>query len=130
MRVADIERYVGIPYDSDTCDCADLVVLVQRELFGREVRMPTARPRGRAGSEALGDLSRAYAVRTDTPTDGDGVLMFEPGQRTPGHAGVYFWLAHEGWVLHSNEKNGCSVLHRVRQLPDYGLRIEGFYRWL
>jgi len=33
------------------------------------------------------------------------------------------------WVLHSNERNGCSVLHRVRDLPEFGLRIEGIYTW-
>ena len=30
MRLADVERYVGMPYDADDFDCADLVCLVQR----------------------------------------------------------------------------------------------------
>lgn len=92
--------------------------------------MPSVRPRGRLGEAALSMLSRPYAKpREGPPQDGDLVLMFDHGQRSPGHAGVFFFLAHEGWVLHSNERNGCSVLHRVRDLADFGLRIEGMYEW-
>lgn len=131
MRHADVERFTLIPYDPDTADCADLVVLVQRELFGRIVSMPGRRPRGAQGAAKLGELSAAYARRREgPPEDGDLVLMFDHGQRNPGHAGVFFRLAHEGWVLHSNEQNGCSVLHRVRDLVGFGLRIEGYYEWV
>lgn len=129
MRLADVERFVAIPYDEREFDCADLVVLVQRALFGRTVQLPGRRPRGVEGQAALGELSRPYGRRTDMPQDGDLVLMVEHGQKRPGHAGVFFFLAHEGWVLHTNERNGCSVLHRVRELPDFGLRIEGYYAW-
>ncbi|MFC9523289.1 hypothetical protein ACFTQ9_20950 [Bacillus velezensis] len=104
MRLADVEKFVGVPYDADCFDCADLVVLVQLQLFGRLITLPGRRPRGAQGAAELGTLSRPY--------------------------GVFFFLAHEGWVLHSNERNGCSVLHRVRELPGFGLRIEGFYSWV
>jgi len=131
MRLADVERFVAIPYDEDRFDCADLVAQVQRELFGRDVRMPSRRPRGARGAAELGSLSQPYATpREGPPQDGDLVLMFDHGERSPGHAGVFFHLAHEGWVLHSNERNGCSVLHRVRDLPGFGLRIEGYYAWV
>ena len=121
------EKYTEIPYDEDTFDCADFVVHVQREMFGREVMLPNGRPRGIAGQVALPDLAGPYATRTDEPVDGDLVLMKERGRL--GHVGVYFWIAHEPWVLHCNEKTGCSVLHRVRDLPSYGVPIEGFYKW-
>lgn len=127
MRLADVERFVGIPYDAGTCDCADFVALVQRELFGRAVVLPNGRPRGARGQAALGGLSRPYGERTETPRDGDLVVMYE--HRRPAHVGVYFWLAHEGYCLHSNEKNGCSVLHKIRDLPDFGAPVEGYYRW-
>ena len=130
MRLADVERFTLTPYDEQTFDCADLVALVQRELFGRDIQTPGRRPRGAEGQAAIGELSKPYAVRTEAPADGDLVLMIEHGQKRPGHAGVYFWIAHEIWVLHANEKTGCSILHRARDLPDFGLRIEGFYRWV
>ena len=130
MQLADIERFTLIPYDEVEFDCADLVVLVQRDLFGRKVVMPGHRPRGAEGQATIGELSRPYARRTETPQDGDLVLMVEHGHKRPGHAGVFFFMAHEPWVLHANEKTGCSILHRVRDLPDYGLRIEGTYAWV
>jgi len=127
MDISRIEHYTGIPYCEHTFDCADLVVLVQRELFGREVNLPSARPRGLRGVIQVGEISRQLAHRTDTPSDGDLVLMIE--QARPVHVGVWFWLAHEAWVLHANERNGCSVLHRMRDLSGFGLRVEGVYTW-
>lgn len=121
------EQYVGIPYDENEFDCADLVVQVQRELFGRDVRLPNGRPRGVRGQLALGDLSKSYGTRTETPVDGDLVLMLHKG--AAGHAGVYFRIGGEPWVLHANETNGMAVLHRLRELPLWGAQVEGVYRW-
>lgn len=128
MRLADVERFTGVPYCEQTMDCADFVVLVQRELFGREVTLPNGRPRGVRGQAALGDLAKPYGVLTDAPRDGDLLLMFERGR--VAHAGVYFWIAHEAWCLHSCERIGESVLHRIRELPEYGAPIEGIYAWI
>lgn len=122
------EAYVGMVYDEARFDCADFVVHVQRELFGREVRLPNGRPRGVRGQLALGELSQGYAVPTDAPADGDLVLMNKLGR--VGHVGIYFSIAGESWVLHSNETNGMSVLHRARELPLWGAIIEGYYAWV
>ncbi|MBB5885460.1 peptidoglycan endopeptidase [Xanthomonas sp. LMG 8992] len=130
MRASQLEPYIGIPYDEAAMDCADLVMLVQRELFGRTVQVPSVRPRGAAGQVTIGALSRQYAERTETPADGDLVLMHDRGQERATHAGVYVYLAHEPWVLHTNSALGHSALHRARELPDYGARIEGYYRWI
>ena len=127
MRLADLKPYEGIAYCEASMDCADFVALVQWELFGREIVLPNGRPRGARGQLALEKLSKPYGDRTDEPRDGDFVLMVERG--VLGHVGVYFWIAHEAWVLHSCERIGESVLHRVRDLPDFGAPIEGFYRW-
>lgn len=112
-------------YCQRTFDCADFVVLVERELFGREVALPNGRPRGGKGVLALGDLSQSYARPTDSPKDGDLVLMRDgPGW----HAGVYVHLAHEPHVLHCRaEGGGHSIAQRLREVP---LRIEGIYAWI
>lgn len=129
MRARDLDRYMDLPYCADTFDCADLVERVQREMFGRRVVLPTTRPRGVAGSAALAACARELAHRTSTPSDGDLVLMFDSGQQRPGHAGVWFWLDHEAWVLHTSERLTRSALHRLRDLPQWGLRVEGTYQW-
>lgn len=121
------ERFVGIPYDADRFDCADLVAHVRREAHCHEVRLPNARPRGHAGQLALGELSRQYADPIDDPEDGCLVLMKR--KAGVGHVGLFYLIAGEGWVLHTNETNGMSVLHRVRDLPTWGAKIVGYYRW-
>lgn len=128
MTPADVEPYVGVPYCEDSMDCADFVAMVQRELFGRDIQLPNGRPRGVRGQLALGELSRPYAQRTERPANGDLVLMRERGRA--GHVGIYLYLAHEGWVLHSCEGTGCSVLHRVRDMASFGAPIEGYYAWV
>lgn len=130
MRFADLKELIGIPYDKVNYDCADFVVDVQKRVFDRDVQFPTKRPRGQEGERRLENLSKEYVQKTDSPKDGDLVLMYDFGRSYPSHVGVYFWLSHEGWVFHSNSKNGSSVLHRVRDLPEFGVRIEGYYQWL
>ena len=121
------ESFVGLPYDEQEFDCADFVAHVRREMFGHEVRLPNGRPRGEAGQIALGELSKAYAVPTEQPQDGDLVLMKR--RAGVGQVGLYFRIAGEGWVLHSNETNGASVLQRVRDLLSWGAFVQGYYAW-
>lgn len=129
MNFKEVRPFVEIPYDSESFDCADFVRLVQKELFDRDVAMPFRRPRGVRGQVALKGLSEEVATRVEKPEDGDLVLMRDFGTKVPGHAGVYLHLAHEGWVLHCNDNPGQSVCHRLRDLPEFKLQVEGFYRW-
>lgn len=121
MRLVDVERWVGIPYDEAACDCADLVMQVQRALFAREVALPGRRPRGRRGSAELGALSRAQAVpREGPPQDGDLVLMIERGQHNPGHAGVFFsWLMRAGSCT-ATKRTAAACCTAFVTCPDLG----------
>lgn len=125
MRLSDVERYVGIEYCESTMDCADFCVLVQKELFGRDVYIPNGRPRGARGQVELGELSKPYGVPTDSPTDGDFVIMH--GKLGGWHVGIYFHLCHEGYILHCAEEAKGSELTPVREI---GSPIEGIYKWL
>lgn len=132
MRASALDRFIGLPYCPRHLDCADLVLLVQAELFGRCVRLPGRRPRPLRTDEQAPELrahTNQLAERVEQPQDGDLVLMFDSGQAQPGHAGTFFFLAHEPWVLHTSEALGGSCLHRVADLPSMGLRVEGFYRF-
>ncbi|WP_159917877.1 hypothetical protein [Pantoea sp. 18069] len=128
----NVDRFIGIPYDARHMDCADLALLVQRELFGREVLLPGKRPR------PLRDDAQAQAIRAYTaqladpvinPRDGDAVLMREVGAAIAGHIGTYFFLSFTPYVLHTAAYLGGSVLHRMQDLSATGLTLEGFYRW-
>lgn len=128
MNIADIERFVGLPYEVDTLDCADLAALVQAELFGRQICMPGRRERQAAGAATIGRYSRVLAEQISKAdlVDGDVVVM----AGDPKHIGTVFLLASVIWVLHTTAEGGHSLLQRLADLPGYGFRIEGFYRWI
>lgn len=129
MKLRDLIPYIGLLYNPSTFDCADLVVKVQAELFGREIVLPSRRPRGRIGQARLGELSKAYVVETTTPQDGDLVLMNEFPHKKMSHVGLYFFIAHEAYILHAQNELEGSVMTRVRELASARLSIEGFYTW-
>lgn len=126
---AEIRQYGAMPY-SDDFDCADFAVHLAREHFGKNVSLPNSRPRGDGANNELHDISKGYGTRTDDPQDGDFVLMQNMGDSVPTHCGVYLVLNGEPCVFHCAKRAGGSIIHRVRQLPRIGLKIEGFYKWL
>ena len=127
----DIDRFVGIPYSARHMDCADLALLVQRELYGRQVLLARPRPlRGQEQAQSIAALCSDVARRTTAPRDGDAVLMRDVGASVGGHIGTYFFINHTPCVLHTSHALGASVLHRAQDLPGYGLVIEGYYQWI
>ena len=130
MHWRDLQPYIGLRYEADF-DCADFAVHVARDLFGYQVSLPGARPRGKGCEAALADASKAYGTPTDQPQDGDIVLMRDFGDTiAPTHVGIYIRVGHTQYVLHSAEKLGGSVLTEFRKLRQLGLTIEGFYKWI
>jgi len=95
-----IERYVGLPYVPGRYDCADLVIQVAREVYGRSVTL-----------------------------HGDGVLLSR-GLARPTHIGIVAYLAGEPWVLHNDDCWGSSILTRVRDLRAAGWTLHGVYTWI
>ena len=123
-----LDRFVGLIYDEDRFDCADFVAHVRRELYGHEVRLPNGRERGDRGYAVVAGRVEQYATPTETPADGDLVLMGRKG-RKGGNDGLYIPLDHERYELHSNTTDRRSVHPRVRDLPDFGTTIKGYYEW-
>ena len=133
MDAQVLAPYLGVPYKARTSDCADLVIQVQKELFGREVTFPGKRPRPlKPGEQAevLAQYKEVVAFRVDSPQDGDSVLMYEVGKSVAGHVGVYFFISYTPYLLHNAEwmPNG-SCLHKIQDLSSIGLTVEGYYRW-
>lgn len=121
--------YVGLPYVKDEFDCAGLVERVLSEVFGWELNLPKERADDLAGLSAqILSVQKDFALPVDPPAEGDGVLMV--GRGRINHVGVFCEIGGEGYVLHNMRNAGQVCLHRVRELDRYGLRVEGFYRWI
>jgi hypothetical protein len=124
------DAYIGDPYIPGTADCARLFCRVSREVFGVEIpdeaEVSRAASRiGRAGQ--MDDAVLSFGEPVETPAEGDAVLMICAGR--PSHIGAYCWVDGEPGVVHAMENAGMTVRHALRDLPRYGLRVEGYYRW-
>lgn len=128
------EQYLGREWTPEF-DCAALVQEVLRERFGMEPALPTGFDWRSTSAETVIDLSRDFAVPTDEPRDGDGVLMKIRGNRRclGSHVGIYVDVSGEAgtepWVLHNIEKAGVQF-HPLRSVERLQLEVVGFYRWL
>jgi hypothetical protein len=114
-------------------DCGDLVMLVQRELFGREVALAGKRLRpldSNSQDAAIALYCSELGHQVADPLDGDVVLMREGGKTMAGHVGTYFFLNHTPYVLHTAAwMQGGSSLHKIKDLGAIGLTVMGYYRW-
>lgn len=118
-------RYFERVYNPDGWDCADLVLAVQLDLFGRSPQVPQDRMQAR---RRLRSIFADHLEATTAPRNGDVVLMQEVGRSKPDHVGVYFVVGGEACVLHTTEKTDTTFT-RLRHLDDMGLRVEGTYTW-
>ena len=132
LDALQLDRFVGIPYCPRHMDCADLALLVQRELFGRTVVLAGKRVRPLeldAQAAAIAGYCSELGTAVELPQDGDAVLMRDFDAAQAGHIGIYVFTNYAPHVLHTSHKLGASVLHRVQDLQGYGLIVEGYYRW-
>ena len=124
------EPWVGKPYVTGEFECSDMTRAVVRELRGIEIPLPSDSQWRDMAPDALIEFSEAFAEATDTPQDGDAVLMRVIGHRAclGSHIGVYAEIEGRAWVLHSTQPSGvifCPVAHlRMIQLERLG-----YYRW-
>ncbi len=132
------ESYIGRPYVEGRHDCADFVVAVMRERFGRELALPAHGAGTRAWDRQIAALKGVYAVHVapeargtmGTPREGDGVLMAAAARRHSlgHHIGIWCAVGGEPYVLHCLKGVG-SILHPIRDLDRRALVLEGVYRW-
>jgi hypothetical protein len=129
----NLDRFIGLPYCPRRMDCADLAILLQRELFGKSVFVAGKRPRPLTPQEqdaAIDEYRDELGYRVEQPQDGDAVLMREPGAERAGHIGTFFFINYAPHVLHTASwMQGGSTLHRLQDLSGLGLTVEGYYRW-
>lgn len=120
------QKYVGIDYTK--LDCAELAVCVQQNEFSRNINLPTTREQGLRGvSNQITTLQNDFAEQVENPSEGDAVLMHSRGRLN--HIGVYCLIDGVPYVLHAMRNIGQTCLHKMRDLNNLGLSIEGFYKW-
>ncbi len=124
------EAWLGRPWVAGEHDCADFVVEVLREQFGRALDMPVHAESVRGWDRQIAALREEYALPTITPQDGDGVLMHARGARRLRryHLGLWADVGGVAHVLHCQDGAG-SILHPIRDLGLRALALEGIYRW-
>lgn len=133
LEALQLDRFIGIPYCPRHMDCADLALLVQRELFDRHVVLAGKRARPLepdAQAAVIASYCSELGTAVERPQDGDAVLMRDFDAAQAGHIGVYVFTNYAPHVLHTSHKLGASVLHRLQDLRGYGLVVDGYYRWL
>lgn len=123
-------KYIGRPYVHGDSDCARLLSDVRVEVFGLPV--PSIVDLGREKTALLranqiDQLVHEFGEQTQSPKDGDAVLMICAGR--PSHVGVYCVINYEPCVLHAMQSAGMVVLHKIRDLDKYFLKVEGYYSW-
>jgi len=132
------ERYLGLPYNVKTFNCAHLAVRVRKEIFNQDISLPvdmssSALARMRQIQEAKLD----YATPTDSPQDGDAVLLVTRGRSQ--HIGILCRINEEDWILHNAQVKegpeapgyqGGVARHRIRDLYKWGWTVEGYYKWI
>ena len=122
------QAYVGTPYVEGECDCADLAVKVQAELFGRAIALPAHHARGRATQAAqINRLAGVLARQIDEPVTGAGVLLSGGGL---WHIGTVFMHQGDVWVLHNSASMGSAALWQLPMFSRRGMQLEGYYAWL
>ena len=124
------EAYIGRPWVAGEHDCADFVVAVMREQFGRALDLPAHEESVRQWDRQIASLRDEFAVPTLSTQDGDGVLMHARGARRLRRYHLGLWVDANGVasVLHCQEAAG-SILHPIRDLAQRALALEGIYKW-
>lgn len=110
-------------------DCADFVVRVAAERFGRRIVLPQHAATARGRDRQIAALSGVAWERTERPEEGDLALMRAAGRRrcVGHHLGVWCDVGGPA-VLHRLEGLGVA-LHRVAHLPAAGLELVEVCRW-
>ncbi|VVD74334.1 MULTISPECIES: hypothetical protein [Pandoraea] len=116
------------PYVVNGFDCGDLARQVLKEVFQRDIAIPSARGVGPFADSALVErCCDEIGVRTDSPEDGDAAVMIARGRLA--HVGVYYEVNGVAWVLHNSREAMQVVRHKVRELDGAGFKLDGFYKW-
>lgn len=120
-------KFLSIPYSE--LNCAEFVEFVLKKQFKLHFYFP--QNRGSIFSQSA-DLKKyiktfVHPEKTNSPEEGDLVVM--NGIRRMCHVGLLVKIKNDMFVLHTQKNLGCACLHKLKDIPNYGLNLEGIYKW-
>jgi hypothetical protein len=120
-------KYLKIPYEK--MNCSEYVEFVLRDHFKIDFTFP--QNKGNVFSQSAqikSDFVKfASAQKTDSPSEGDLVMM--NGIRKMCHIGLLVKIKNVLYVLHNQKNIGSASLHKIKDLGNFGLTLEGVYKW-
>jgi len=128
--MADINDFVGIPYDPDGINCWVLCVKVLKEIFGIDVKVHNNVKRDEVNvhQSTLDEIKSGKWEKVDEPREGSIVLMSSKGSNTWDHIGVYFGT-NQKYVIHTMSQSGQSVMNELKILQRAFRKVE-FYNYV
>lgn len=108
-------------------NCAEFVEFVLKKEFGKSYSFPQSKKSIFLDSDQIKSQLNNYVRKTNSPKDGDLVLMH--GKRLMCHIGIYVRIGWTEYVLHTEGSIKNSSLHRIGDIINYGYTLEGFYKW-
>ncbi len=127
-----LQEYVGREYRVGVYDCAHLAADVQRDVFGKEINLPSVHPGGAAGQRrAINTMREELASEISVPINGCAVLL--AGQSEDGHEVLHIGTValRNGvpWVLHNSAHFGSAQFKSLPDLKRMGLSLKGWFQW-
>lgn len=123
------DKYTGLPYELGRFDCMDLIVLVQKEVFGKTIVLPIHSKSGLERAHQISEHKEEFAKRVEVPEEGDTVLLKVKGYVQ--HAGIVCYVRSEKYVLHNIKAFGTVCQRESDMLAALrGYAVEGYYRWI
>lgn len=120
------EKYLQVQYKD--MNCSKFVEHILRDHFKIDFNFPQSEGYLFRQSEQIRESIPLFASRTETPKDGDLVLMH--GKRRMCHVGMFVKIGIKDFVLHTEVRLKTAALHPLNALFQYGYTVEGYYTWL
>ena len=119
-------KYLSIEYKD--MNCSEFASHVLKDHFKKNYNFPQSEGSIFNQSAQIKESLPKFAYKTDTPKEGDLILMH--GRRRMCHVGIAVKIGRSWYVLHTESSMKTAALHQINKVFFNGYTVEGFYTWL
>lgn len=124
------EEYIGREYIVDEYDCVHLLVDVQQNVFGHEFSIPVERERHLINKSAQIQFHLdEYTTPIEEADISDGDMLLMKCKGVLNHTGIVAIHNDVPYVLHNLRNIKSVAMHKIRELENYGMVVDGYYRF-